>query len=133
MLGHHRPICPCVWISLPCKLRCTVDVAVGCRVTLIPLKPRPFVFYNTSPRQSSNSQLVILREFFNENFDMTEANTSYEAPPFQLDPAMYCLDDDERAFMQKQTGFHDEQALKAHIFSVQERAYKVSSYYSDSH
>ncbi|KAK0192562.1 hypothetical protein F5146DRAFT_507891 [Armillaria mellea] len=46
----------------------------------------------------------------------------------QLDPTLYALSEDEAAFFKAQTGIEDDVALKNHIFTVQEEAYKVYPY-----
>ncbi|KAK0496141.1 hypothetical protein EDD18DRAFT_232786 [Armillaria luteobubalina] len=46
----------------------------------------------------------------------------------QLDPTLYSLAENEAAFFKAQTGIEDDVALKHHIFSVQEEAYKVYPY-----
>ncbi|KAK0495307.1 hypothetical protein EDD18DRAFT_1171603 [Armillaria luteobubalina] len=46
----------------------------------------------------------------------------------QLDPTLYELADDETAFYKAQTGIQDNTALKNHILTIQEDAYKVHPY-----
>ncbi|KAG7448621.1 uncharacterized protein BT62DRAFT_992644 [Guyanagaster necrorhizus] len=45
-----------------------------------------------------------------------------------LDPTLYVLTEDETAFFKTQTGIEDVNALKNHIFTIQEEAYKVYPY-----
>lgn len=44
----------------------------------------------------------------------------------QLDPTLYELAEDETAFFKAQTGIQDDAALKNHILTIQEEAYKVN-------
>jgi hypothetical protein len=44
-----------------------------------------------------------------------------------LDDSFYDLQGDELAFFQEQTGIKDEEELKKHIISVQEKAYEVGN------
>ncbi|PBK67609.1 hypothetical protein ARMSODRAFT_1020608 [Armillaria solidipes] len=53
---------------------------------------------------------------------------SSDAATSQLDPTLYALSEDEAAFFKAQTGIQDDVALKNHIFTVQEEAYKVHPY-----
>ncbi|PBL03853.1 hypothetical protein ARMGADRAFT_1095995 [Armillaria gallica] len=46
----------------------------------------------------------------------------------QLDPTLYELAEDETAFFKAQTGIQDDAALKNHILTIQEEAYKVQPY-----
>ncbi|SJK99966.1 uncharacterized protein ARMOST_03277 [Armillaria ostoyae] len=46
----------------------------------------------------------------------------------QLDPTLYELADNETAFFKAQTGIQDDAALKNHILTIQEEAYKVNPY-----
>ncbi|KAK0470237.1 uncharacterized protein EV420DRAFT_1499203 [Desarmillaria tabescens] len=46
----------------------------------------------------------------------------------QLDSKFYALEEDEAAFFKAQTGIEDEDALKHHILTIQEEAYKVHPY-----
>ncbi|KAK0435186.1 hypothetical protein EV421DRAFT_1837199 [Armillaria borealis] len=46
----------------------------------------------------------------------------------QLDPTLYALAEDESAFFKAQTGIEDDVALKNHIFTVQEEAYKANTW-----
>lgn len=43
-----------------------------------------------------------------------------------IDPVKYSLSPEEAEFFKATTGINDDEALKAHILSVQEKAYKVS-------
>ena len=47
------------------------------------------------------------------------------APP--LEPTLFCPDFEEKGFIKAMTGIHSEEHLKAHIHSVQNKAYDVSS------
>ncbi|KAK0496147.1 hypothetical protein EDD18DRAFT_1169021 [Armillaria luteobubalina] len=53
--------------------------------------------------------------------------SSRVAPP-QLDPTLYALAEDESSFFKTQTGIEDDVALKHHIVSIQEEAYKIHPY-----
>ncbi|KAK0496148.1 hypothetical protein EDD18DRAFT_232865 [Armillaria luteobubalina] len=46
----------------------------------------------------------------------------------QLDPTLYVLAEHEATFFKAQTGIEDDVALKNHIYTVQEEAYKVYPY-----
>ncbi|KAK0459030.1 uncharacterized protein EV420DRAFT_1642728 [Desarmillaria tabescens] len=48
--------------------------------------------------------------------------------PHPLDATLYALTEDEVAFFKSQTGIEDDAALKSHIVSVQEEAYKICPY-----
>ena len=57
------------------------------------------------------------------------AQTHYFSDPTwksPLNPDFYNLREDEREFFQKLTGIADDDALKAHIISVQAKAYEVN-------
>lgn len=57
------------------------------------------------------------------------AQTHYFSDPAwknPLNPDFYDLREDEREFFQKLTGIADDDALKAHIISVQAKAYEVN-------
>lgn len=56
---------------------------------------------------------------------MASEKSTYEAPPLDLDPRFYHLDDEEKGFFQQLTGITDDEQLKEHIFRVQAKAYKV--------
>lgn len=45
--------------------------------------------------------------------------------PDKLDPSLYKLRDDEKAFYQAATGINDDEELKEHIIAVQTEAYEV--------
>lgn len=47
-----------------------------------------------------------------------------------LDPSVYNLKDDEKAFFRAQTGITSDEQLRQHILKVQEDAYKARSYIS---
>ncbi|KZT21766.1 hypothetical protein NEOLEDRAFT_1138979 [Neolentinus lepideus HHB14362 ss-1] len=49
-------------------------------------------------------------------------------PKLELDPSVYSLTDEERAFMKSQTGIESDDELKKHIIALQEKAWKVYPY-----
>ncbi|KAK0203786.1 hypothetical protein DFS33DRAFT_1475139 [Desarmillaria ectypa] len=53
---------------------------------------------------------------------------SSEVATRQLDPTLYALAEDEAAFFKAQTGIEYDVALKNHILTIQEEAYKVHPY-----
>lgn len=42
-----------------------------------------------------------------------------------LDPSLYVLDEEEKTFMKATTGIQDEEEVKAHVVSVQTKAFAV--------
>lgn len=63
-------------------------------------------------------------------------NHFFSHPAFKspLNPDYYNLCQDEREFFQKLTGIADDDALKAHIITVQAKAYEVIDWSgSDNH
>jgi hypothetical protein len=53
-----------------------------------------------------------------------------DAPYLQLklDPSLYNLKDDEKAFLKHMTKIEDEEELKEHVLSVQQQAFEVGFY-----
>ncbi len=43
-----------------------------------------------------------------------------------LDPSLYVLDDEEKAFMKVATGIQDDDELKTHVLAIQTKAFEVS-------
>ncbi|KAF5310241.1 hypothetical protein D9619_010435 [Psilocybe cf. subviscida] len=59
---------------------------------------------------------------------MAFGELTYKAPSVDLDPSLYHLDDDEKAFFQQLVGITDEEELKEHIIKVQAKAFKIFGY-----
>lgn len=45
----------------------------------------------------------------------------------KIDEKLYSLDEEETAFFKQQTGIHDDELLKQHIFEKQAEAFEVSN------
>jgi hypothetical protein len=56
---------------------------------------------------------------------MASGDLHYEPPSVDLDPSLYNIDDEEKAFFQQLVGITDDEELKEHIIKVQAKAYEV--------